>query len=92
MIFLILNTCYFSLFLKDRDSLSEYVASLASRGLMFNMMPSSSGSSWRPLHKPHHYECAKKVAIFITDCNVKGTFFFMFYYFHILFYMVIADF
>ncbi|KAG8180813.1 hypothetical protein JTE90_008598 [Oedothorax gibbosus] len=39
-----------------RDSMKDYAVSLAARGMMFNLVPSSMGKRWRPLHKPHFYE------------------------------------
>ncbi|CAL1269859.1 unnamed protein product [Larinioides sclopetarius] len=50
----------FSSYWNGQETLNDYAASLASRGLMFNMVPTSSGRRWRPLHKPQYYENNKK--------------------------------
>ncbi|GFT13808.1 cell cycle checkpoint protein RAD17 [Nephila pilipes] len=60
-----------SSFWNGQDTLKEYAVSLASRGLMFNIV-SCSGKRWRPLHKPQFYENNKKRNHLIN--NLKHTF------------------
>ncbi|PRD34160.1 UNVERIFIED_CONTAM: Rad17 [Trichonephila clavipes] len=43
-----------------QETLHEYSVSLASRGLMFNIVSCCSGRRWRSLHKPQFYENNKK--------------------------------
>ncbi|GBM29232.1 Cell cycle checkpoint protein RAD17 [Araneus ventricosus] len=50
----------FSSYWNGQETLNDYAVSLASRGLMFNMVSTSSGRRWRPLHKPQYYENNKK--------------------------------
>ncbi|KAF8773629.1 Cell cycle checkpoint protein RAD17 like protein [Argiope bruennichi] len=50
----------FSAYWNGQDTLNDYAVSLASRGLMFNMVSNSLGRRWRPLHKPQFYENNKR--------------------------------
>lgn len=43
----------------ERQTMNFYATSLASRGLMFNLTPCSSGNRWRPLHKPQYFSSTK---------------------------------